>query len=113
MVWAILRRRRRPKEELLAYVVLGALSGYFIQNLFLFDTPSIMLQLPLLMAWVANQEREPADQEPGQMDREAPPGVGHTAHVSGGLPFQLPVVPWGRWVVAKAIVLLVGFPFTT
>ncbi len=69
MVWAILRRRRRPKEEVLAYVVLGALSAYFIQNLFIFDTPSTMLQLALLMAWVANQEREPADQEPGQMDR--------------------------------------------
>ena len=55
--------------EVLANVVLGALSGYFIQNLFLFDTPSTMLQLALLMAWVANQEREPADLEPGQMDR--------------------------------------------
>ena len=42
------------------------------------------------------------------MDREAPPGVGHTAHVSGGLPFHLPVVPWGRWVVATTVVLLVG-----
>jgi len=42
------------------------------------------------------------------MDREAPPGVGHTAHVSGGLSFPLSVVPWGRWVVATTVVLLVG-----
>jgi len=34
MVWAILRRRRPPREEVLAYVMLGALSGFFIQGLF-------------------------------------------------------------------------------
>ena len=32
MVWAILGRRRSPREEVLAYVVLGALSGVFIQT---------------------------------------------------------------------------------
>ena len=73
MTDGVLSRRYSPEVdklgEVLAYVVLGALSGYFIQNLFLFDTPSTMLQLALLMAWVANQEREPAGLEPGQMDR--------------------------------------------
>ena len=108
MVWAILRRRRPPREEVFAYIVLGALSGYFIQNLFLFDTPSTMLQLALLMAWVASQERKPAVPEPGQRDWEAPPGAGHPAHESVGSRHSWPVGFWGPWVVATAIVMLVG-----
>ena len=107
-VWAILRRRRPPRDEVLAYVVLGALSGLFIQNLFLFDTPSILLQLALLMAWVASQERAPVDQEQGQKVREALPEVGLLATKSGGSSFPLPLALWGRWVVAPAIVILVG-----
>ena len=63
MVWTILRRRRPPREEILAYTVLGALAGYFIQNLFYFDTPATMLQLTLLIAWVASQEGAREDQE--------------------------------------------------
>ena len=122
MAWAILRRRRPPREEVLAYVMLGALSGFFIQSLFLFDTPSTMLQLALLMAWVASQEGKPADQdkkpadqaqesggqEPGPGAREALPGVGQPVHEAGGSPFHLAAFFWGRWVVAAAIVLLVG-----
>ncbi|MFN3973997.1 MAG: O-antigen ligase family protein [Dehalococcoidia bacterium] len=57
LVWAVVRRRRPPREELLAYAILGALAGYFVQNLFLFDTPGMMLQWALLVGWVAAQER--------------------------------------------------------
>ena len=78
------------------------------QNLFLFDTPTSMLQLALLMAWVASQERAPAGQEPGPRAQEALPGVGQPAHESGESPFPWLVVPWARWTVATAIVMLVG-----
>lgn len=59
LVWAVLRRHRPPGEETLAYIVLGALFAYFVQNLFLFDTPPTMLQWALLVAWVAGQEQLP------------------------------------------------------
>ena len=108
MVWAVLRRRRPPRDEVLAYAVLGALTGFFIQNLFLFDTPSTMLQLALLMAWVANQEKGPADEEQRLRAREGQAGVGHPAPESSGSPLHLPVAFWGRGVVATAIVMLLG-----
>ena len=53
LLMALVRRRRPPREETLAYAVLGALTGYYVQNLFLFDTPPTMLQWALLVAWVA------------------------------------------------------------
>ena len=40
LVWAVVRRRRLPREDVLAYCILGGLSVYFVQNLFLFDTPA-------------------------------------------------------------------------
>lgn len=59
LVWAIVRRRRPPGEEALAYGVLGALTAYFVQDLFLFDSPATLLQWAILVAWVAGQERVP------------------------------------------------------
>lgn len=67
LVWGILRRRRTPTEEVLAYTVLGALVAYFVQNLFLFDTPPMRLQWSLLVAWVVAQEG------PGDPVRDVPP----------------------------------------
>ena len=56
VVWMVIRRRRPPEEEALAYAVLGALTVYFVQNLVLFDTPAMLLQWALLVGWVAGQE---------------------------------------------------------
>jgi hypothetical protein len=56
LLWALVRRRRPPKEEILAYGVLGALAGFFVQNLFLFYTPAALLYWVVLVAWVAGQE---------------------------------------------------------
>jgi hypothetical protein len=56
LLWAVVRRRRPPKEEILAYGVLGALAGFFVQNLFLFYTPATLLYWVVLVAWVAGQE---------------------------------------------------------
>ena len=50
LVRALVRRRRPPGDEALAYAVLGAMAGYFVQNLFLFDTPATTLQWVLLVA---------------------------------------------------------------
>jgi hypothetical protein len=56
LLWAVVRRRRPPREEVVAYGVLGALAGHFVQNLFLFYTPASMLFWVILVAWVAGQE---------------------------------------------------------
>ena len=66
LVWAVVRRRRPVQEEILAYAILGALTAYFVQNLFLFDTPSALLWWVILAAWVAWQEKETPSR-----DREA------------------------------------------
>ncbi len=58
VVTTLIRKRRPPREDVLAYAIVGALAGYFVQNLFLFDTPPAILQFVLLTAWVAGQ-REP------------------------------------------------------
>ena len=76
LVWSIVHRRRPPREEILAYAVLGALTAYFVQNLFLFDTPATALQWTVLVAWVAGQEQPPnlratapGDRVPGRVVR--------------------------------------------
>ncbi|MDP6228704.1 MAG: O-antigen ligase family protein [Dehalococcoidia bacterium] len=56
LLWAVVRRRRPPREEIVAYAVLGALAGHFVQNLFLFYTPASLLFWVILVAWVAGQE---------------------------------------------------------
>lgn len=56
VVWAVVRRRRPPRDEVIAYAVLGGLAAYFVQNLVLFDTPATTLQWVLLVAWAAGQE---------------------------------------------------------
>ena len=60
LVLAVVRRRRPARDEAFAYAMLGALTGYFIQNLFLFDMPTILLQASLLVAWIVAQEPEGA-----------------------------------------------------
>jgi O-antigen ligase len=57
LAWAVIRQKRPADEEILSYAVLGALGGYFVQNLFLFDTPSSLLYWAVLVAWVAWREK--------------------------------------------------------
>jgi len=102
LVWAIVRRRRQPREETLAYAVLGAAGGYFVQNLFLFDTPATLLQWALLMSWVAGQERAAAE-----VAEELPMGRGKR-----GSPRQRPHRIVGQFLVSPgvrtAVVLVVA-----
>ena len=56
--WIIVRRirDRDATGQLIVMSVGAALAGYFVQNLFLFDTPSTVLQLMLLLAFVVSLE---------------------------------------------------------
>ena len=71
----VLRRRRPPREEVLAYAVFGALVGYFVQSLALFDTPAMLLVWAVLIAWVASQDqvREAAPEQRAPRSRRSGP----------------------------------------
>jgi O-antigen ligase len=104
VVWRLIQRRRPAGDEALAYAVLGALTGYFVQNLFLFDTPAMLLPWVLLVAYAAAQE---------QTSGEAP-RVGLTPRKSGGnvasRPFSRPGIRSLSKVAASvAALLLLGF----
>jgi hypothetical protein len=72
LIRGILRRRRPPREEIVAYTVLGALTAYFTQNLFLFDTPAMILVWAVLVAWIAGQESGPPPEiAPAQTSKPA------------------------------------------
>jgi hypothetical protein len=77
MGWAIVRsiRRRQQFEQVFVAFVAAALVGFFVQNLFLFDSPVTSLQFAILVAFAvreelhqskraANTEGEPAPASP-------------------------------------------------
>ncbi len=63
LVWVVVRRRRPPDEEVMAYAVLGALGAYFVNNMFLSDVNGALLQWALLVAWVIAQEQTPSEED--------------------------------------------------
>ena len=101
LVWAVVRRRRPAREEVLAYAVLGALGGYFVQNLFLFDTPAMLLYWSFLVAWIASQERV-----------EAPVALGPSRPPRSRRP-SLTSQPWLRGTVVAVVLALLGLSLYT
>ena len=62
LLFAVLIRRLRSRDQghhILLLAVGAALVAYFVQNLFLFDTPSTMLQLVLLVGFVVSLDVSP------------------------------------------------------
>ena len=60
MFWAVLKRARRENsaDQIFTLVIGASLVGYFVQNLFLFDTATMLLQFVMLAAFVAWMETE-------------------------------------------------------
>ena len=79
VMFALLYRRVRDRddnEQVFLLFIGAALTGYFFQNLFLFDTPATVLQFALLVGFVAGLERTleaPAETRDG-VSQEAPTG---------------------------------------
>ena len=81
MGWAMLRsiKLRDGYEQLFVMVQVGVLVSYFVQNLFLFDTPATMMLFAVLLAfvvseesWVRGQERDGLQPtSPGAAQRRA------------------------------------------
>ena len=63
MAWILVRRIRElePDAQLLAMLIGSALTGYFVQNLLLFDTPGTVVQLYMLMGIVLYLETTTAE----------------------------------------------------
>ena len=59
MAWAMFRsiRRRRGYGQLSVLIIAATMLAYFVQNLFLFDTPVTLMQFSLLAAFAVAQER--------------------------------------------------------
>ena len=85
----VYRRLRKTNDyELLFILFVGAaLTGYFVQNLFLFDTPATVLQFMLLLAFVVSLEttiEEPATESPVDRRLRADNAVRQPAGEIGG-----------------------------
>lgn len=59
--WVLLRKIRilSPPTQLLIMLFAAALAGYFVQNLFLFDTPGTLVQIYLLIGFIFFLEATP------------------------------------------------------
>ena len=94
MAWVLVRRIRElePDAQLLAMLIGSALTGYFVQNLLLFDTPGTVVQLYMLMGIVLYLETTTAEAafdpghvtaEPAVRSRPWSPGTARRARSSG------------------------------
>ena len=55
--WVLARISRKESQDRWFTIFVGcAMTGYLVQNLFLFDTPGTLLQFVLLLGWVAHKE---------------------------------------------------------
>ena len=108
LVWAIVRRKRPASEDVLAYAILGALAGYFVQNLFLFDTPTGLLTWLVLAGWAAAQERQEASASLGPDGSVLSKLAGMALHHIQRAVQTILSPAWSRRAAAIALVGLLG-----
>ncbi len=58
LFWRLLSNRATGGYESVRFIIFAALIGYFIQSLFLFDTPAGLLLWALLAGWIASQDNQ-------------------------------------------------------
>ncbi len=85
IAWVLARRTKelQPEAQLFALLIGSALTGYFVQNLLLFDTPGTVVQLHLLMGFVLYLETTPAEAAFGQGRRGNGPAPGLLERLGG------------------------------
>lgn len=85
MAWVLARRTRelQPDAQLFTLLIGSALSGYFVQNLLLFDTPGTVIQLHLLIGFVLYLETTPAEAVFGPGHSHDGPGPGLLERLGG------------------------------
>ena len=111
MAWVLARRIRElpPDAQLFAMLIGSALTGYFVQNLLLFDTPGTVVQLHLLIGFVLYLEATPPETafDPAK-DREpaVDPGQGVLKRLGG---LETPVKAGAAIMASAAMLVLVYF----
>ena len=77
MAWAmfISIRRRRGYEQLAVLIIAAAMLAYFVQNLFLFDTPVTIMQFALLAAFAVAQEYWASERDDEKAQSWTPKGL--------------------------------------
>ena len=114
MFWVVLKRARRENavDQMLTLVIGASLVGYFVQNLFLFDTAAMLLQFVMLAAFVAWMETETQARKESAADRT--PGIAMLRRVSQRLD-SVPALArdarflYGSVVVAALVVAAILF----
>lgn len=114
-----------PAEQLFILLIGAALAGYFVQNLFLFDTPATILQFVLLLGFTVNLGSTFEEEDrPALSGRLVPAGdqtrdrarAGRAAGLQGwttrlarsGL-MRSPASPWAAFAVALAVIGVVVY----
>ena len=77
MAWAmfISIRRRQGYEQLAVLIIAAAMLAYFVQNLFLFDTPVTIMQFALLTAFAVAQEYWSGERDDNKAQSWTPKGL--------------------------------------
>ncbi|MCH8110212.1 MAG: O-antigen ligase family protein, partial [Chloroflexi bacterium] len=72
MFWVVFRKARRQDagEQFFTLFIGATLVGYFVQNLFLFDTPATLLQFILLLGYVVTLETSMVESAASEGRRE-------------------------------------------
>ncbi len=86
-------KRRQGHDQLLVLALSATLVAFFVQNLFLFDSPVTVMQLAILMAFVVSEEGQVSgnaeDVTPGRWQK--------------ALHFQLRVGDWRKWLRLRQV----------
>ena len=84
MGWAMVRaiRRRQQYEQVFVALVAAAMVGFFVQNLFLFDSPVTSLQFAILVAFALGEEVRQRQSEGHRQDEPVPEAPGSQANAS-------------------------------
>ena len=77
MAWAMFTsiKRRRDNGQLAVLIIAAAMLAYFVQNLFLFDTPVTLMQFSILAAFAVAQESWASEQDSKKSQSWAPKGL--------------------------------------
>ncbi len=114
MFWVVLTRARRETaaDQMFTLIIGASLVGYFVQNLFLFDTATMLLQFVMLAAFVAWMETEAHAR--GESTADHTPGNSMLRRLASRLDSVPPLARdarflYGSMVVAALVVAAILF----
>ncbi len=110
MFWIVFSRVRRlgADKEMLTLILGAAMAGYFVQNLFLFDTPAMNIHFAVLLAFAVSLETaRDGPREGGAWDRWTSAAVNRLRLRGLAWPAELRT-PAAGWAAAALLVVVVS-----